>query len=467
MRSIKVFFLLSQVLAQHQASAFGAFQSGGAGSFRSIRFDVGVDIDVAVASSTTSRNPNRRSSSHLQATTTTQEQDDSSTMSEFKEWCTRKGIITPLDLQIRSTSASTSTSTSTLQQDKDQYRYMNYSQNGTSFSINSSRPEKLNGPILRVPLNACIIAETLEELTQELVKERDLGSASEFAAYINVLPKLNPESSSSSSFMTMPRFWSDAKIDKISEYDGGQLYQKLQTDLKEAQNSNANLDPWAHACVTSRANYLLDVGYAMTPVLDMFNHDSSSQTSASIIDNELFLSVEKEFEMGEEVFISYGDLSNLETLVNYGFVVSAAAAAAAAADKNNEFNREYVDVRMIRRAPVRVIIDQHGSLDAGSLAALRSYLTPAEEVDALLAKDENLSINTVFAKPLSDANEEEVYSFIASFVDEAIYDGKNGIEWAKESGEGDDLVERYLAARVVVLEKGLALMKGKFADLLY
>ena len=50
-------------------------------------------------------------------------------------------------------------------------------------------------------------------------------------------------------------------------------------------------------------------------------------------------------------------------------------------------------------------------------------------------------------------------------MDEAIYDGKRGVEWAKENG--DDLVGRYLATRVNVLTTGLQAMKSKFPDLMY
>jgi len=313
----------------------------------------------------------------------------------------------------------------------------------------TTRPEKLNGPILRVPLKACIVADTLEDLTIELKKEKDLGDESFFAPYIQVLPSLE-----SNFLQSMPRMWSEDKLEKVTEYDGGLIYQKVQMDKKICKD--LNLDPWAYACVTSRANYLSDKGYAMTPILDMINHDSACKTSAQIIDAELFLSVGKEFELNQEVFISYGELTNLETLCDYGFV-----------SETNVCNSEFVDVKMIRQVPVRVTIDDEsgGTLDAGSLAMLRSYLTPPEEVEVLLEENEGLSKNSIFMKPLSDSNEEEVYAFIASFVDEAIYDGANGIAWAKENG--DDMVERYLVARVNVLKKGLQYMKKKFPDLLY
>lgn len=356
--------------------------------------------------------------------------DACTSFSEFKEWCTKKGIITPLDLQ---------------QRDKD-YRYMEYSDN-ESFA---NRPDKLNGPILRVPLKACIVGNTLEELSVNLAKERDMGQESEFSEYINVLPKLGGEESSS--LQQMPRFWSEEKKEKISEFDGGQLYHKVELD--EQNHKSSKLDPWAYACVTSRANYLMDKGYSMTPILDMINHDSNSKTTASIIEDDLFLSVSKDFVKGDEVFISYGDLTNLDTLCSYGFV-----------SQSNSCNAEYVIVRIIRQNPVNLKIDSDGNLDAGSLAVLRSYLTPPEEVDKLLENNEYLTINTLFAKKVSEAYEEEMYSLIASFVDEGIFDAKNGIKWSQKNG--DDLVNKYLTARVGILEKGLNEMKLRFPDLLY
>ena len=159
---------------------------------------------------------------------------------------------------------------------------------------------------------------------------------------------------------------------------------------------------------------------------------------------------------GEEVFINYGHFPNLELLCDYGFVSTG----------SNPFNFECVTVNIIRMEPVKIMINPNdGSLDSGSLAVLRSYLTPSEQVEQILAKDNDLSMNTLFMKPISDSIEEDVYSLIASFVDEAIYNSKRGVEWALENNEY--MIEKYLTARVQVLEKGLDYMKEKFTDLLF
>ena len=194
----------------------------------------------------------------------------------------------------------------------------------------------------------------------------------------------------------------------------------------------------------------------MTPILDMINHDNSSPTRAVIVEDELFLSVDQSFSKGKEVFISYGDLSNLETLANYGFV-----------SEKNTANEEIVDVRMIRKPVVKVTISSDGSIDSGSLAMIRSYLTTPDEVGRILADGEKsgITMSTIFSKPISASNEEEVYSFIASFLDEAIYNASSGIEKAQEYN--DELVGSYLQARKDTLEKGLVRMKDRFPDLLY
>jgi len=356
--------------------------------------------------------------------------DESKNLSEFEQWCANEGIMTPFNLKLRNGS----------------YRFMEYSDESSFFN----RPENLDGPILRVPLKACIRADTLQELAVALAQERDLGTDSDFAPYINVLPTLG----SSSSLDVLPRFWTEEKMEKVSEFDGGQIYRRVQMD-KESQKDTVDL--WAYSCVSSRANFLgPGRGYAMTPVLDMINHDPASKTSGTVIDDELFLSVEKEFKIGDEVMISYGELTNLETLCDYGFVSN---------QKDSPFNKECVDVRIIRKAPVQVTFEQSGALESGSLALLRSYLTPEVDVFPRLLEDSRLTTTTVYAKKTSDTNEEELYSFIASFVDEAIYDGKSGLEWAVQNG--DDLLESYLSARLCILEKGITNMKLRFPDLLY
>ena len=347
----------------------------------------------------------------------------------FKSWCTAQGILTPLQLC-----------------GELPYRYMKY--DDSQLANGSIGKDEITGPILRVPLHACIIADSPVDLSKRLAEEKDMGEESKFAPYINILPELDYYKE------ILPRFWSEERIDLVTDGDGGQVYRKIQED------DCPDVDPWAHACVTSRANYVQKNGYAMTPILDMINHDSASITSAAILEDELFLSVDNTFQNGEEVFISYGDLTNLETLCNYGFI----------SDKKTACNSESIDVLMMRQQPVKVTISSvDGSLDPGSIAILRSYLASPAEISAKEnEREENGAKGTslsLFASPISESNEEEVFSFIASFIDEALYDARSGVEKASE--KNDDLVERYLTARAETLVKGLDFVKSKFPGIEY
>ena len=66
-------------------------------------------------------------------------------------------------------------------------------------------------------------------------------------------------------------FWSEEKLAKVAEFDGGNIFQRVQ-DVKY-KCKEKDLDAWAYVIVQSRANHLQDKTYAMTPLLDMLNHD--------------------------------------------------------------------------------------------------------------------------------------------------------------------------------------------------
>lgn len=337
--------------------------------------------------------------------------------SAFLGWTASQGIETPLDLAHRADG-----------------RY-------TTCKEDVAAGEDL----LRVPLTACITADTLESLAERLAYERDKGDKSRFAPYIDVLPTLEDDS-----LLSLPRFWDGKKLDKVA--DGGQLEAKMRNDERK------DIDPWALACVDSRANFLGE-RYSMTPMLDMINHDGSVPTQARLNEDKGFagdggslcLNVGRSFAKGEEAFISYGNLSNLDTLADYGFVT-----------ENNRCNSESIGVQMMRKPPFSVTVYADGSVDSGAKATLRYYLANEEELEIFssLKKGSGLGI---LAKPLSDRNELDVQSFIASTLDEAAYDAKSGASDA----EGDKLVNLYLNERAKLFVLAIERIKSKYPDLEY
>ena len=145
----------------------------------------------------------------------------------YVDWTAQSGIQSPLEL--RSTRDG-------------QYRY-----------ATASRPIAPGDTILRVPISSCLTAENLEALAERLKYESDAGARSKFEPYINMLPSFEE-------LRVLPRFWEGNLVETVT--DGGQLERRIRRD------KNDNLDPWALACVDSRANFLQDC-YSMPPFLDM------------------------------------------------------------------------------------------------------------------------------------------------------------------------------------------------------
>lgn len=301
--------------------------------------------------------------------------------------------------------------------------------------------------ILRIPISSCIKSDSLESLAERLSYERNKEAASKWAPYINVLPKLDDFKYS------LPRFWDAKRLETIS--DGGQLEARMIKDDRKG------IDSWALACVDSRANYLGE-NYAMTPMLDMISHDGSVSTRAKVKEEVGFessgqgrvlcLTSGRSYLQGEEVFISYGNLSNLDTLADYGFVT-----------KDNPRNSETINIQMMRKPPFSITINADGTIDQGAEATLRWYFADKDELE-IFASLENGSGLGILSKPLSDRNELDVQSFIASTLDEAAYNANSG---ATEIGGDDETVRLYLSERSKLLYSGIEKIKAKYLDMEY
>mmetsp|Transcript_8880 Transcript_8880/g.19078 ORF Transcript_8880/g.19078 Transcript_8880/m.19078 type:complete len:346 (-) Transcript_8880:7-1044(-) len=333
-------------------------------------------------------------------------------------WTVAQGIQSPL--QLRSTQDG-------------QYRY-----------ATASQPIAPNDTILRVPLASCLTAENLEALAERLKYERDAGARSKFEPYIKMLPSFEQ-------LKVLPRFWDDNLVATVT--DGGQLESRIIRD------KNDILDPWALACVDSRANFMQDC-YSLTPFLDMINHDASLQTKARVEKNRGFASTEGDvlclqsstyYKEGEECFISYGDLSNLDALCDYGFLT-----------EDNPCNKESIQVRLIGSEPFSINVLADGSVDAGSKSILRYKLATESELEAFSSFDEGNGLG-LLSKPLSERNELDVQSFIASTIDEARYDAHEGASAVTDNS----LISLYLGERSKLLQLAIDRIKMQFPDLEY
>jgi hypothetical protein len=369
----------------------------------------------------------------------------------FLAWSQAKGIKTPLDLV-----------------GEGSYRKMVLPSDTTKLMSQSTSKDLVQ--LVQAPLDACLIGEDFETLVDKLKFEKRLGNDSEFAPWIDQFPALEE-------FSGMPRFWSQERLDFVSQFDGGQLEARMGQDKLRFNKVD---DQWALACVDSRSNFLPDNTYSMTPLLDMLNHDPRVKTSARIDGADRLLLeatydtifVEEEnsksnnwadqvfggffgggsnkasFQPGKEVFVSYGDFDNMETLCNYGFVA-----------EDNSVNTDTFRVRVMRKAPAYLVIEKDGSIDnlfnTISLTDLRVNLLAEKEFELLNDYDGDGMI--------SERNEIEVWAVIAGELDEAAYGAKMGISQAED--RNDDMVASYLKGRYGTLQKGIDWLKTKYPDL--
>lgn len=332
----------------------------------------------------------------------------------FLGWCSSQGIQSPLDVKAR--------------------------EDGSRYVVLKDRVEAKDGKanLIRCPEKASISAPSLPELADRLVFEKNQGDKSMYAPYIAVLPE---------DCLNMPRFWDSTRFDEVA--DGGALHLAVKEDQARVDKA---LDPWALAIVDSRANFLPDNTYALTPLLDMINHKASIKTTAEVLDNELYLNIAEDnvpqkpglfdmFQPEPEVFISYGDFTNLQTIVQYGFSV-----------EENPFNAESVKISVMRQGTITATVFGNGSIDPLSMSTLRQTLATTDELEAI-------NVGDLMVPFLTQRNEMEVYALIAGYLEEAIYESKTG------ASTDDNVVASYLRGRVATLQVGMDKIRKKYPDL--
>jgi hypothetical protein len=380
-------------------------------------------------------------------------------LASFVAWSTSQGITTPLQLVI-----------------ENSYRYMTLPSGDSQLFEKAASSESVN--LVAVPLEACLVADDSQALAERLIHEKSLGEDSKYAPWLDMFPSLDD-------FQGMPRFWAPERLELVQKFDGGQLADRMKFDQLRFDKID---DQWALAVVDSRSNFLPDGTYSISPMLDMFNHDSTIPTSATVEDGRLLLDVSpKAFfvpdepaqeeekpdwkkqmfglfrgptssssdakssnrkRKGSEIFISYGDLNNLETLCNYGFVPD-----------HNGCNTETFQVRMMRQPPATIVVDDTGSMDNVfnqlTLSSLRLNLATVDELEELQMYAQGARI--------SDKNELEVYALIGGELEEAVYEAKNGVKEAEEVN--DALAAAYLEGRRSTLQKAAERLQRKYPEI--
>jgi hypothetical protein len=380
-------------------------------------------------------------------------------LASFAAWSTSQGITTPLQLVI-----------------EDSHRYMTLPSGDSQLFEEAGSSESVN--LVAVPLDACMVADDSQALAERLIHEKSLGQDSKYAPWLDMFPSLDD-------FQSMPRFWPPERLELVQKFDGGQLADRMKLDQLRFDKID---DQWALAVVDSRSNFLPDGTYSMSPMLDMFNHDYTIPTSATVEDGRLLLDVSPEAffvpdepaqvnkksdwkdkivglfrapassgsdvkssirkQKGSEIFISYGDLNNLETLCNYGFV-----------SDNNGCNTETFEVRMMRHPTATIVLEATGSIDNVfnqlTLSSLRLNLATVNELEELKMYAQGAKI--------SDTNELEVYALIGGELEEAIYEAKNGIKKAEEVN--DALAAAYLEGRRATLQKAAERLQRKYPEI--
>ena len=390
----------------------------------------------------------------------------------FLAWASSQGITTPLKIQT----------------DGSAYRSMVMPSDNPELMSEIETSNTVN--LVKVPLESCIVAESSQELAEKLLAEKELGEKSKFHPWLEILPPIED-------FHGMPRFWTPERREFVQQYDGGQLEDRMSVDKIRFDKTN---DDWALAVVDSRSNFLPDGTYSISPMLDFFNHDCRVETSATVDDKKrLCLAIssksfrEEGFQSGadskdfdsspagdwkdqlfglfggrpkeeaslqvasstaqirkadDEIFISYGDLHNLELLCNYGFV-----------PESNPANTETFQVKMMRQAPAPFVVDERGEINNAfnqlSISDLRLNLASLEEIESLEPFSQGSKI--------SDKNEVEVFALIAGELEEAKYNAGAGADLASE--KGDILVKNYLRGREATLSAALKKLEAKFPEI--
>ncbi|CAG0898195.1 unnamed protein product [Darwinula stevensoni] len=151
-----------------------------------------------------------------------------------------------------------------------------------------------------------------------LLFERIQGHSSIWGPYLATLPK----SYTNLAYMndavdSLPAVVRDAFLRQRQEIDNSLGLLRSALDISFARWEFE----WTWFTVNTRV-VSLDDTVALVPYLDLFNHSPFVQTRAGFSSERgYFLTIDRPFSCGRQVFINYGPHDNMKLLLEYGFVV--------------------------------------------------------------------------------------------------------------------------------------------------
>jgi len=202
---------------------------------------------------------------------------------------------------------------------------------------------KTGDALFRVPLSLVITREVVgkapwigyrdwsfdrEPLMVWLVTESE-NKDSFWAPYLNILPK---------DFSSFPLYWAEADLNELQASSLResvittknflqQTHAKLQKALVEPNPSlfpqGISLDKyvWAY-CIMSSRLWTFGNEYVLVPLGDLLNHKPEAGLPGLDASGQyLEVNATQDYAKGDQVFVSYGNKSNVELLGSYGFIL--------------------------------------------------------------------------------------------------------------------------------------------------
>ena len=252
-----------------------------------------------------------------------------------------------------------------------------------------------------------------------LLRERVAGQHSKYAPYINLLPSVHEGS---------PMFYPPdaireiqyaplvAQINKrcrflvsffggksITVDDGEEFVDGVHPNRRRVEMTiDANALGWASACASSRAFKVRGPTQtpSMLPVIDICNHSFQPSAEVSGTEGGVELVTTRDLRPGEPIELSYGNLSNDDLLLDYGFIVE---------DNPHDTVKLRWDLKLIElareigglgTAPVGAAAAKDGKSNAGEATLTDSVMTLTDWQKAALQRiglvdDANVELNVL------------------------------------------------------------------------